>query len=997
MPLRRILSATAAFLFGAIGAGGAYAFAPSANNAPLELPLAFRRPAPAAPQMRITEAFPMRSSRLDANWTVRFDRRTGFTPFAFGGGVSVATRPITSDAVAISAARDVFDAAGALVGVTEANSEVVDVRTIPGKTAVHFRQLMNGVPVEGGDAFVAFTDAGDVIAFGSSFIPENGRAPGAALSADDAIAAAAFALSTTPREDAARSADLVVVPTPVGDSLEGRLTWRVLFDADAPFGRWETFVDAATGEIVGRRNFFHTVNVTGVSQGDVEDFGYCDGVATKPFKGMRVNVTGGSNATTDATGNFNITHGGTTPVTVTAQFLGPFINVNRYTGLGADASFSGSATPGTPLTINWVGAAQRADERDSFFHGNRVHDFMKEIDATFTDLDYAMVTSVGRTDGFCPGNAWWDGSGMNYCEAGAGSANTGRIGNVVYHEFGHGVTQEVYSPNNPGSDIHEGNSDVLANLIDRQPIIGLGFTQGNCANGIRNSDNELQWPTDISGEGHHDGQIIAGFLWDAWQAMLAALPQAEADDVARQNWHQARKLGKPQSQPSQVDWTFLVDDDDANLANGTPHHEYYCLGATNHGFDCPEITEGVFITHTPISGIFTDGSAGFDVVATIVSSEAALDAGNLLLHYRLNGAAFTDIVLTTTGNPDEFSAHIPALNGNSDVEYYISAADVAANSKKSPPNAPVGLYAFEVVWLYESLESGSAGWQIGAAGDNASGGIWQYCDPIGTTGAGFQCQPEDDATLAPGVNCFVTAQCGPPQCPSGCTQGCSDVDAGTTTLLSAVWDLTGAAQAKVKYARWYSNNTGGAANSDLWTVDVSNDGGSSWTTVESTTNTIPSPTESAEWVDNSIDIDALFGTPGPVRLRFRARDTGTGSVVEAGVDDVRIFAEFGAVGVDDIAAGAPLAFALAQNQPNPFSPATRIDFALPTKSHVSLGVFDVGGRHVRTLAQGPRDAGRYSVQWDGKDSGGNKVAAGVYFYRLSAGKESLTRKMTVLK
>ncbi len=985
----------------ACSGGVAFAFVPSPQSASLEFPLAVTRVTAKDPVVPLAAAFPLRSSPLDAKWTAHLNERTGFARMAYGGGIALGRRSIAGDASAIAAAREVLDVAGGFLGVTSGNAEVLTVRTMPGKWAVHFQQTVGGLPVHTGRAFVLLSGDGDLIAFGSDFATVAGDlSTTPRLSSAGALSAAAAALGASPRTDRPQSADALFVPVPDGAGVALRLAYRVQFEADSPFGKWESFVDAATGEILARRNFFHTVNVTGLSQGDVEDFGYCDGVATKPFENMRVNVTGGNNAVTNDAGSFDISHGGTTPVTVTAQFNGPYCNVNRAGGLGADASFSGSVTPGTPLTINWVGAAQRQDERDTFFHTNRAHDFMKAIDAGFNGLDYAMGAAVGRTDGFCPGNAWWDGSGINFCEAGSGSANTGRIGNVIYHEYGHGVTDKVYGANDPASDLHEGNSDVLANLIDRQPKIGLGFTQGNCGNGIRNSDNDLQFPADLIGEGHHDGQIIAGFHWDAWQEMLANLPQAEADATVRDTWHAAREMGLPQSQSTQVLWTFMVDDDDANLNNGTPHYDFFCAGASNHNFDCPTVTEGVFITHTPISGTFDDGSAGFDVDATIFSTEAALNGAALLVHYRVNGGTYGSVTMAPTGNPDEYRGHIPALNGNSEVDYYISAADLAANTKKLPANAPSVAFSFDVVHIYDTLEAGSAGWTIGAAGDNAIAGIWEYCDPIGTMNSAWIVQPEDDVSPAPGVNCFITAQCAGPAC-AICTANCSDVDGGVTTLISPVWDLSGATSVRVKYARWFSNNSGAGPNADLWTVDVSNNGGTSWTNVESTTSTITSgdpAIHSAEWLDNLVDINALFGTPGQVRLRFRARDTGTGSIVEAGVDDVRIFAEFGTTGIEDLApATAPLAFSLGQNQPNPFSPHTKIDFAIPGKSQVELAVYDVGGRLVRTLVEGMRDPGRYAVQWDGRDGGGRRVAAGVYFYRLTTGAETLTRKMTVLK
>jgi len=77
--------------------------------------------------------------------------------------------------------------------------------------------------------------------------------------------------------------------------------------------------------------------------------------ALEPMPNLTVNVSGGNSDVTDASGYYDISHGGTSNVTVTAQLLGPYSNINRYTGLGSDASFSDTATPGTPFTITWDG------------------------------------------------------------------------------------------------------------------------------------------------------------------------------------------------------------------------------------------------------------------------------------------------------------------------------------------------------------------------------------------------------------------------------------------------------------------------------------------------------------------------------------------------------------------------------------------------------------------------------------------------------------------
>lgn len=80
----------------------------------------------------------------------------------------------------------------------------------------------------------------------------------------------------------------------------------------------------------------------------------------------------------------------------------------------------------------------------------------------------------------------------------------------------------------------------------------------------------------------------------------------------------------------------------------------------------------------------------------------------------------------------------------------------------------------------------------------------------------------------------------------------------------------------------------------------------------------------------------------------------------------------------------PSAFRLEQNFPNPFNPGTGIGYSLPTESFVTLKVFNVLGHGVRTLVHDDRDAGRYSVLWDGTNDLNRPVSSGVYFYRMTA-------------
>jgi hypothetical protein len=94
----------------------------------------------------------------------------------------------------------------------------------------------------------------------------------------------------------------------------------------------------------------------------------------------------------------------------------------------------------------------------------------------------------------------------------------------------------------------------------------------------------------------------------------------------------------------------------------------------------------------------------------------------------------------------------------------------------------------------------------------------------------------------------------------------------------------------------------------------------------------------------------------------------------------------------------PSRTALHQNTPNPFNPMTTIKFDLARDSHVSLKIYDVAGRLVRSLANDQMTAGfGKQVVWNGLDNSGSRVSSGVYFYRLVAGDFTATKKMVVMK
>ena len=93
----------------------------------------------------------------------------------------------------------------------------------------------------------------------------------------------------------------------------------------------------------------------------------------------------------------------------------------------------------------------------------------------------------------------------------------------------------------------------------------------------------------------------------------------------------------------------------------------------------------------------------------------------------------------------------------------------------------------------------------------------------------------------------------------------------------------------------------------------------------------------------------------------------------------------------------PMAYDLMQNYPNPFNPSTSIGFTLPESGNVKVSVYDMTGRLVSTLVDANMDEGVHMVDWDGTDSSGAMVSAGVYIYALESSDMVMTKKMILMK
>ncbi|MEP0846250.1 MAG: trypsin-like serine protease [Phycisphaerae bacterium] len=249
-----------------------------------------------------------------------------------------------------------------------------------------------------------------------------------------------------------------------------------------------------------------------------------------------------------------------------------------------------------------------------------------------------------------------------------------------------------------------------------------------------------------------------------------------------------------------------------------------------------------------------------------------------ILHYD-GGGGVLEVPMTQV-TPNVYDAVFPPVTCDSVVQYYMSVE--ATNGQRYydpggcgvPPDPYAATALISTATVADDAFEVDSGWTAGAPGDSATIGIWGRTDPE-PTGA----QPGDDHT-AGGTQCWVTdGRAGP-------SVGSYDVDGGATTLLSPVYDLGSGDDAHVSYWRWYSNDEGTAPNADTFVVDVSNDGGSAWTTVETVG---PAGAQaSGGWFFHEFRLSDFVSTTAAVRLRFVASDLAEPSLVEAAIDDLRV-------------------------------------------------------------------------------------------------------------
>jgi hypothetical protein len=506
------------------------------------------------------------------------------------------------------------------------------------------------------------------------------------LGEDEASRLAAEEVSLTPGRASVEEMSLVVVTDRHLGQRGDRLAWRLRIRApQGEAGWWKIWVDAHTGEVLEVKDLiYHTqtegrvlISAEPMTQGDpqlVYPAPSAKVVLERPGEPLAAEYT-------DLEGNFSFGDREESDLSYVSLLEGRYFKIFNESG-GSDVTpVLEIPVEGTGRdTLLWSDFNSEVAARDVYVHANIAHNTTMAWDPSFTPgWPLPMPAVVERAEN-C--NAYFDGVRIVFYSQGGGCASTGRIADVVYHEYAHGITYSLYLPFDAPSDMHEAYSDYYGATLTNQSLIGVGFFGPGTS--LRNVDNTMRWPIDVSGEPHHDGLILAGAFWDLRESL-----GAEITDYL----YHFHRYGLPMTYNEAFLETLILDDDDGNIFNGTPHFDAITSAFLNHGIGDLRVE----IQHTPVPDTEETG-VDIEVSANILSL-FGLEPDSLLIYYRGEShSPFNELPLQPNpeGGTRAFEVTIPGQPEDSVIEYYLFAADTSGHRATLPSGAPDTLFTFFV-------------------------------------------------------------------------------------------------------------------------------------------------------------------------------------------------------------------------------------------------------------------------------------------------------------
>lgn len=879
-------------------------------------------------------------------WNVEFNALTGKPRRAFGPPIA------TTGATPQERAMGFITAELVRFGVPVLELAHAGTSTGGKCTFVHYTQRYEGVPVINGRVMVKLDQLGRVIAFSADVHEGINVDLQPAVGSAAAVAVASAGLSDIVSTE---STGMRVLPVPGLSSVEPRPVHEVVVHtrtANTP-GRFLCWVDAQNGTLLFRKD-----QVVQHEHGDGHDAG----------ADVQVNgsvLVNGPLQTAQVVGlpDLRVTVNGTEQYTDGDGFLptgvaGPVAGLFELRGRWSHVTYN-NATPNFNATLqegaNTVSFDTPATvrQRTAYHSVTRIHNHVNAVLPTFDGMDIMLLTKVDVGGGDC--NAFYDGASINFYAEGNGCRSLATVPDVVFHEYGHGINDKYYQDQG-GSFINgamnEGYADVWAFTLTQDPVMAAGYMLDDVNSFIRRYDEAPKvYPVDLVGEVHADGEIIAGAWWDTYRLLGNDMPLTLQLFAAAYPGLQATAFDGEEGQAFRdvlID-VLQADDDDADITNGTPHGDAIVEAFAIHGIT---LISNVEMVHTAL--LAAPQEEPIPIAATVdITFPFNTYLSGVRAFYRVNdGPAWNSVLMTNTGG-SVYGASIPAQPAGSVIAYYLALEDINGQTSsvnpvgaaQADPNLPnFILVGLEVRRTEDADQVHQLGdWTEGLPADNASTGLWEQNDPMGSYGTfgdpSTIVQPENQHTPN-GEFCWVTGNA----TSTSAAIGENDVDDGTTTLISDNIDMTGLATPVLTYWRWYVNNppSGANPNADWWQVSISNNGGSSWVPVEN------SKTSDRSWRRMALRIQDYVTPTAQVRLMFQASDSlrpgenlDGGSLVEAAVDDIQLWEIGQGIGMEELDADAQL-----HVFPDPAHDVVNVTLTSADRRGLRMEVLDLHGRTV---------------------------------------------------
>lgn len=594
-------------------------------------------------------------------WTGRWNPSTGLPHRLFAGGYPFPI--IDGDDMETKCLRFVDDHPALFGQVGSDQLEPISIKYRNKIWYAIFAQVVDGIRVEG--ARVDFRiKHGNLVMIGADVVPGILPMGTPAISREHAVF-----IALNEYDFDTHQAELVYLAP-----AEGIPVWKINGYNNSPVRNWAIYIDANSGEILYAFDETRAL-ISGTVHSTVHNMYGTDTLETRPQPYIYVGLSGYTADTADIEGNYEIHIDPGTGWDISGKLEGLYAKAIPRGDMPAEVF-----TPATDSIINllFVHPDADADEMDAYYHVNIVHNWVKEIDPDLDGMDYQVPVYVRETTDPGPNNAWWDGYAIHMGAGASGYDNWGYYADVYYHEYGHGVTDKQYPSGTlpytgQSGAIDEACSDYTASTITDEPGVGEG---GLIPGGgmLRSMDNTYVYPDDWEGEVHADGRIIGGAFWDLREAVGANV----SDTLIMY-----AKYGAPEEFEAFLDEVLIVDDDDGDLLNGTPHfHEIY-TAFQNHGIGRFRIS----FYHVPLND--SENLDGPYHAKCFVASTLPPEASSVVLSYSYDGGLeWSDIPMTPAGAEREFECEIPGIGSPTEYYYYISACDTVGICGTEPDSAP---------------------------------------------------------------------------------------------------------------------------------------------------------------------------------------------------------------------------------------------------------------------------------------------------------------------